>query len=142
MTRNRAHGLGKRTLRVVGAVLAMGVGVALAGPASAETKTSRIALGALPQDDYGDMGIIKSVSFSRGFDGSGWAPGVSLSTSNAALFDLAQPAFPGRNECQLDGGAFQPCSFFFSATNLSAGTHVLTVRQTSAAGAISTDSVA
>jgi uncharacterized repeat protein (TIGR01451 family) len=120
----------------------MGVGVALAGPASAETKTSRIALGALPQDDYGDMGIIKSVPFARGFDGSGWAPGVSLSTSNAALFDLAQPAFPGRNECQLDGGAFQPCSFFFSATNLSAGTHVLTVRQTSAAGAISTDSVA
>jgi hypothetical protein len=27
-----------------------------------------------------------------------------------ALFALAQPAFPGKNECRLDDGAFRPCS--------------------------------
>lgn len=56
-----------------------------------------------------------------------------------ALFALTQPAFPGANACQLDDGAFRPCSFFFQANGLQAGDHRLTVRQTSAAGVVTTD---
>ncbi|MGA0060096.1 MAG: hypothetical protein ACO3RU_10955 [Planctomycetota bacterium] len=48
----------------------------------------------------------------------------------SALFELAQPGWPGRNECRLDGAAWKPCGYEFATGSLSLGDHRLDVRQT------------
>lgn len=64
---------------------------------------------------------------------------TGTTTKRSALFELAQPAWPGRNQCRLDGGALQPCSFEFEARDLAVGAHRLEVVQTDVAGNVRKD---
>jgi hypothetical protein len=51
---------------------------------------------------------------------------ITFSSTGAATF-----------QCQLDGGPFLPCSSIYSYTNLTAGSHTVTVRATGSNGSIS-----
>lgn len=71
------------------------------------------------------------------------APAFGAKTANThAVFSIKQPAWPNRNQCSFDhpGGAsakvWEACSFFFEASNLGVGTHLLDVRQVDPAGAV------
>jgi uncharacterized repeat protein (TIGR01451 family) len=68
-------------------------------------------------------------------------PVFGAETANPhALFSLQQPAWPNVNQCSLDhpgpqsAKVWTPCSFFFEASNLAVGAHLLDVRQVDPAG--------
>ena len=105
-----------RLVRTVLIALAAATGFAFAVPALAANIT---------------MGVISTAPTNLRGEGT---------AARSALFELTQPAWPGRNECNLDGRGWQPCSFWFEANNLINGVHRLDVRQTDESGATKTDS--